>query len=77
MKGSAKRKCRCCLSQAKAQSQRRWLQRPENNITFEVQKTASVSKTGANAISGFWRKKEVFASGVAIEGILTMGRTSR
>jgi hypothetical protein len=48
-----------CGKESKAQSQRRWLQRPENQNYFRDRKTVSVSKIGAKPIPAMGAKRSL------------------
>ena len=48
-----------CRKQSKAESQRRWLEKPDIKTTSAGRKTASVSKNGVRAIPGTGAKRSL------------------
>ena len=72
MKASAKRKCLCCgepasstlllqpacREESKAQSQRRWQERPENQNYFRGPENLQRVKDWRKRNPGYWRKKK-------------------
>ena len=56
-----------CRKQSKAQSQRRWLQRPENQNYFRCQENSQRIREWRKHSPGYWRKKNARRKGTLQE----------